>query len=129
MSPSISRHTLAFLIAAAAQATFANEIYSPVLAPIAPGPFDGLPPVARVPGKEYTDALDVTHLPSPHAVQPTQIGMFDGLGGAQDGLRLSDFAPNTGNFHIDAQSQVRDALFEEARDNRVPLIVSTSFDN
>src|SRR5688500_18357316 len=122
MSPSISpRHNLIALVVAvaAAQAAIANEIYSPVIAPVAPGPFDAVPPVSRVPGKEYTDALDVTHVPSPHAVQPTQIGIFDGLGGAQDGLRLTDFAPNIGNFHIDAQSQVRDVLFEEARDNRV----------
>jgi hypothetical protein len=131
MFPSIHKcSTLAVLVAviAATQAARANEIYSPVLAPVAPGPIDGVPPVARVPGKEYTDALDVTHVPSPHAVQPTQIGMFDGIGGAQDGLRLSDYATNIGGFHIDAQSQVRDVLFEEARDNRVSLIVSTSFD-
>jgi hypothetical protein len=131
MSPSIQiRLTLALIgaFAALASGTFANEIYSPVLNPVAPGAVDAVPPVARVPGKEYTDVLDMTHVPSPHAVQPTQVGMFDGVGGARDGLRLSDYATNVGNFHIDAQSQVRDVLFEEARDNRVPLIVSTSFD-
>ena len=125
-----NRLTLSFLIAivAATPATFASEFYSPVLNPIAPAGIDAVPPIARIPGKEYTDALDMTHVPSPHAVQPTQIGQFDGVGGAQDGLRLSDYATNVGGFHIDAQSQVRDVLFEEARDNQVSLVVSTSFD-
>jgi hypothetical protein len=54
--------------------------------------------------------------------------MFDGLGGAQNGLRLSDFAPNFESFHIDAQSQIRDVMYREVVDDRVPLIVSTSFD-
>jgi hypothetical protein len=114
--------------AAMASVAAANEIYAPVVMPISPLGVDGVPPVERVPGKEFTDRLDLTYVPTPHALQPTQIGMFDGVGGAKNGLRLSDYATSFANFHVDAQSQIRDALFREVVDNRVPLIVSTSFD-
>jgi hypothetical protein len=114
--------------AAMASISAANEIYSPVLLPISPLAVDGVPPVERVPGKEFTDRLDMTYVPTPHAAQPTQIGLFDGLGGAKNGLRLSDYATSIANFNVDAQSQIRDALYREVVDNRVPLIVSTSFD-
>jgi hypothetical protein len=130
MNPLICILRLMCVIACAAMASIAsaNEIYAPVVMPITPLEVDGVPPVERVPGKEFTDRLDMTYVPTPHAVQPTQIGMFDGLGGAQNGLRLSDYAPSFGNFNVDAQSQIRDTLFREVVNNRVPLVVSTTFD-
>jgi hypothetical protein len=129
MYPMIRSRLIAILLTAiSASAATANEIYLPVAVPISPDGFDGVPPVEQVPGKEFTDSLDMTYVPTPHAVQPTQIGMFDGLGGAQDGLRLSDYAPNFGNYHIDAQSQIRDVMFNEVSANSFPLVVSTSFD-
>lgn len=106
----------------------ADQIYLPVLNPVSPAAVDRVPSVRRVPGKDYTDALDVTHVPTPHAVNPSQLGMFDGLGGAQDGLRLGDMVSQLGEFNVDAQSQVNDVLFDAVVANRAPLIVSTSFD-
>jgi len=107
----------------------ANEIFLPVANPVTPAAVDFVPQVDRVPGKDYTDALDMTHVPTPHAVLPSQLGMFDGLGGAQDGLLLGSMNPNLGEFHVDAQSQINDALFDAVVENRAPLIVSASFDS
>jgi len=106
----------------------ANQIYLPVASPVSPAAVDMVPAVHRVPGKDYTDSLDMTHAPTPHAVNPSQLGMFDGLGGAQDGLRLGDMVSNLGEFNVDAQSQVNDVLFNAVVENRAPLIVSTAFD-
>ena len=105
-----------------------NPIYTPVVSPVTPMPVDQVPDVARVPGKLFTDSLDTNYLPIPHAISPTQIGEFDGLGGARNGLRLRDFNPELGRFHLDAQSQVRDLLYDAVVNNRAPLVVSTSFD-
>jgi len=107
---------------------FASEIYSPVVAPVSPAAADVVPDVARVPGKLFTDSLDMNYVPSPHQLSSTQIGEFDGLGGARNGLRLADFNPELSRLQIDAQSQVRDVLFDAVVANRAPLIISTSFD-
>ncbi|MCA9266153.1 MAG: PEP-CTERM sorting domain-containing protein [Planctomycetales bacterium] len=107
----------------------ANETYVPVAHPIVPGVFDAVPPVERVPGKELTDSFDQNYQPVPHAVQPMQLGLFDGLGGARNGVDIIGFVPkDIVGLHIDAQAQVNDRLFREVVDNRVPLIVSTESD-
>jgi hypothetical protein len=116
--------TVAFLSCSA----IANEIYSPVVSPIVPGIIDAVPDVNRVPGKEFTDSLDMTYVPTPHALSPAQLGRFDGQGGAENGLDLAFYAPPLADSNVDAQSQVRDRLFNPVRNNRVPLVVSTSFD-
>lgn len=110
------------------RAASADEPYNPVVSPIIPLEVDAVPPVHRVPGKEYTDSRDVTHAPTPHSARPGQLGIFDGLGGAKDGVLLADFDPDLVNHNVDAQSQIRDRLFDAVRNNRVPLAVSTSFD-
>lgn len=121
-----STHLL--LCALFASSVYADEAYSPVSQPITPGVIDAVPAVEDVPGKDFSDALDMTYVPSPHAIQPSQLGMFDGLGGARNGLLLSDFLPALDGLNVDAQSQVRDTLFPEVVANRVPLVVSTNFD-
>lgn len=105
-----------------------NQIYNPSTSFVDASVGDVVPAVERVPGKRFTDSFDMDYAPIPHAIQPNRIGRFDGFGGAANDLRLSDFATSFFDYHIDAQSQVRDILFEEVRDNRVPLVVSTSFD-
>ena len=129
--PNSLAHGLAAIVAIAltAPSGIANQIFVPVANPVSPMAVDVVPSVERVPGKDYTDSLDMTHVPTPHAVLPSQLGMFDGLGGAQDGLLLGDFNSNLGEFHVDAQSQVNDALFDAVTINRAPLIISASFDS
>lgn len=116
------------ILAAVTYSAQANQIYSPVLNPVTPDPVDLVPDVSRVPSKQYTDALDMTHVPTPHDPRPSQVGHWDGIGGARDGVYLGDSDSFFGEFNIDAQSQVNDALFDAVIDNRAPLIVSTSFD-
>ncbi|MAT72725.1 MAG: hypothetical protein CMJ58_24865 [Planctomycetaceae bacterium] len=106
----------------------ANEIYSPVVSPVTASPQDIVPRVDRVPGKKFTDSLDMDYVPSPHSPQPSQLGQFDGLGGAQNDLLLAIYGGFADQYNVDAQSQIRDVLFDAARENRAPLIVSTSFD-
>lgn len=118
----------ALVVTLAAATSHGNEIYFPVVAPVSPAPQDNVPPVSRVPGKQYTDSLDMNHVPSPHAVQPSQLGHFDGAGGARNGLPLGAYGGFADQWHVDAQAQIKDPLFTAARTNRVPLIVSTEFD-
>lgn len=106
----------------------ANEIYSPVLFPVTPAETDLVPNVQRVPGKDYTDSLDMTHTTTPHSVRPSQLGQWDGIGGARDGQWLAQGNTQFFEFNVDAQSQVSDVLFDGVINNRNPLIVSTSSD-
>jgi MYXO-CTERM domain-containing protein len=111
-------------------AVWADQIYSPVGSPILPQVVDAVPPVDRVPGKEHTEVRDMTYAPSPHASSPGQLGLFDGQGGAQNGINLAPLlSPDIQSREVDAQGSVFDALYDEVRSNRVPLIVSASGDN
>ena len=112
-----------------AKKTMANEIYSPVVAPVTPAENDLVPKVERVPGKLYTDRLDLTHTTTPHSVRPTQLGNWDGRGGARDGQFLALNNTPLMEHHVDAQSQLVDRLFEGVVNNRNPLIVSAEFDS
>lgn len=118
----------AIFTAAATRSASANQIYLPVAVPVSPAAVDHVPAVKTVPGKKYTDSLDMTHVPTPHQLRPSQVGHWDGIGGARDGLYLAEADSFFGEFNIDAQSQTNDALFDAVINNRAPLIVSTSFD-
>ena len=109
--------------------SYADPIYTPVVSPVTPSEGNVVPKVESVPGKRFTDMGDMDYNPIPHALSPSQIGEFDGIGGARNGLRLGDFETQLGEYHIDAQSQVNDALFDSVINNKVPLIVSTTGDN
>ena len=107
----------------------ADEIYNPVLNPIVPGVIDAVPAVDRVPGKEFTDVVDFDYVPTPHSALPMQLGLFDGQGGAKNGVNARPFAPTPlTDFNIDAQAGLRDHLFLEVINDQVPLIFSTQGD-
>ncbi|MEQ8211650.1 MAG: PEP-CTERM sorting domain-containing protein [Lacipirellulaceae bacterium] len=128
VSKTTLRAAIALLFALSPVVAQANEIYAPVVNPISPQADDNVPDVRRVPGKHYTDSFDMTHVPTPHAVDPTRIGKWDGRGGARDGLRLSDFSDQFSNSMIDAQAQINDPLFDAVTKNETALVVSTQFD-
>ena len=107
----------------------ANEIYLPVAVPVTPGETDFVPKVERVPGKLYTDKLDLTHTTTPHSPRGTQLGNWDGVGGARDGQWLALNNSQLAEFNVDAQSQLVDRLFDGVVNNRNPLIVSALFDS
>lgn len=122
------RAAVALLFALSPLVAGANQIYAPVLNPVMPLGGDVVPNVRRVPGKHYTDSLDMTHAPTPHQVDPSRIGQWDGRGGARDGLRLSDYNDEFSQSMIDAQAQIRDPLYDAVIKNETPLVVSTDFD-
>ena len=120
--------TLLTVLACGSSTSSGNPIYTPVVAPVSPVAADSVPDVSRVPKKRFTDSSDMNYNPTPHAIDPTQIGQFDGLGGARNGLRLADFEPQLELMHIDAQSQINDPLFDAVVANETPLVVSTRAD-
>jgi len=107
----------------------ADEIYAPLLNPATPAEIDFVPDPKRVPGKDYTDSLDMTHTTTPHTVRRSQLGQWDGQGGARDGQWLAEGDSQFAEYNVDAHSQIRDVLFDAVVNDRVPLIVSATGDN
>ncbi|QDS97028.1 PEP-CTERM sorting domain-containing protein [Adhaeretor mobilis] len=116
------------LVALCPLLALADEQYTPVVNPVSPLGVDVVPEVARVPGKHFTDSRDMNYQTTPHSVSPTQIGQWDGTGGAQNGLHLASFNGEMDVYEIDAMAQIRDPLLNAVVANRTSLVVSTSFD-
>ncbi len=127
-STALATLTLTLGISTIAPTVWADEIYSPVINPVVPAAQDIVPDVRRVPGKDYTDSLDLTHTTTPHSVRPSQLGQWDGIGGARDGQWLGQGNTEFREYNVDAHSQVRDVLFDAVVNDVVSLVVSTQFD-
>ncbi|TWT90879.1 hypothetical protein Mal64_12770 [Pseudobythopirellula maris] len=111
---------LAPLAAAPALATIP---YVPVpYAPVAIGP--GIMPPPTVFGKEYSHDFDTTTSPG-GAPDPEQVVLWDGLGGATDGVDFSFTRPNwEREDQVDAIANQHDALFDPLLRDEAHLVFS-----
>jgi hypothetical protein len=78
-----------------------------------------VPSPPSVPGKEYSDKIDIDRNSLPDREQTL---LWDGNGNVTDGFDYGD------EFQVNAMANIRDALFYEVIENRVPLLFSTSGD-